>query len=99
LSYLVSISFDIKNATSKNYDELYSKLDAIGLSKHLIADDGSKIKIPTTTTLAGIFEGNSIEEIRTYVTDEIKKVYHQLNLKGEIFVFVGSNWGWQKTVV
>lgn len=99
MSYLVSISFDIKNATSKNYDDFYSKLDQIGLSKHLVADNGSKIQIPTTTTLAGIFEGNSIEEIRDYIADEIKKVYHQLNLNGEIFVFVGSNWGWQKTVV
>ena len=87
------------NATSKNYEDLYSRLNSIGLSKYLTADNGTEIKIPTTTTLAGIFEGNSIEEIRNYITNETKKIFQQLYLKGEIFVFVGGNWGWQKSVV
>lgn len=57
MSCSVLVTFDIKKGTSKDYDCLYEQLDKQGLKRNLLFDDGRRISISTTTTVAGQFEG------------------------------------------
>lgn len=51
MSYLVYCTFDLKNASSRDYEKAYEDLNAIGLAKVVKADAGHNVVIPTTSTM------------------------------------------------
>jgi hypothetical protein len=94
MSFLVVVSFDIKNGISKDYDNLYNTFDKIGLKRSVKADDGKLYKIPTTTTVVGEFTGQTSAKVRDDVRELVKNSYRLNNLSGEFYINVGNNWTW-----
>ncbi|MQT28446.1 hypothetical protein GHN41_22880 [Pseudomonas helleri] len=63
MSYLVYCTFDLKNASAKDYENAYADLQRIGLAKVVKADEGPQVVIPTTSTM-GFFNGASAAAVR-----------------------------------
>ena len=93
MSYLVSVSFDIENASSDQYNQVKEELNDIGFSDTISGNAKVKVKLPDNT-FAGEFEGSSSTKIRDDLRKQVKEIFKSLNLKAEIFIHVGGNWAW-----
>lgn len=93
MSYLAYCTFDLKNATSSDYDNAYADLKKIGLDRVIVADNGNKVVMPTTSVI-GKFDGSSSGEVRDHVRDSVKKAFKSRGFTSEIFVIVGGDWAW-----
>lgn len=94
MSYLVFCTFDLKNATSRDYETAYADLQKIGLNKIHAVDGGGKVIIPTTSVM-GTFNGTGAANIRNDIRDRVTAAFTARRFKSEIFVTVGGeNWGW-----
>jgi len=76
-----------------SYRTLFAALNEIGLSGTLLAANGAKKKLPTTT-VAGVFESESENALVHSLFGEIKQTMIRLGLHGEFFVAVGGRWVW-----
>ncbi len=72
MSYLVYCTFDLKNASSRDYEKAYEDLNAIGLAKVVKADAGQNVVIPTTSTM-GFFNGSGVGAVRDSVRSSVQK--------------------------
>ena len=72
MSYLVYCTFDLKGASSKDYEKAYEDLKGIGLTKVVKADSGDNVVIPTTSTM-GFFDGAGAGVVRDSVRSSVKK--------------------------
>ena len=94
MSYCVLCTFDLKNASSTDYQNAYSDLEKLGLYRAQDNSGGSKTVIPTTTVL-GSYNGASAAEIRDDVRMKIKVAFTARGFHSEIFVTVGgTDWTW-----
>ena len=93
MSYLVTVTFDLKNAQSKDYDLVYKSFAALGLSKEVKASNGNTYTLPNTTCL-GAFNGTSAGSVRDDFAKRTQNAIAGLGLTGEVFVVVGGDWGW-----
>lgn len=93
MSYLVYCTFDLKNASSKDYEKAYEELKGIGLTKVVKTDAGHNVVIPTTSTM-GFFDGSGAGAVRDSVRNSVKKAFANRGLTSEIFIVVGGNWAW-----
>lgn len=93
MSYLVYCTFDLKNASAKDYENAYADLQRIGLAKVVKADEGPQVVIPTTSTM-GFFNGTSAAAVRNDVRNSVQAAFRARLLKSEIFIVVGGDWAW-----
>ncbi|WP_409498295.1 hypothetical protein [Pseudomonas fragi] len=93
MSYLVYCTFDLKNASSKDYENVYADLQRIGLAKVVKADEGHHVVIPTTSTM-GFFNGTSAVAVRNDVRNSVQAAFRARQLTSEIFIVVGGDWAW-----
>ncbi|MBY8972760.1 hypothetical protein J1G33_20430 [Pseudomonas sp. P867] len=93
MSYLVYCTFDLKNASSKDYENAYADLQRIGLARVVKADEGRHVVIPTTSTM-GFFDGTSAAAVRNDIRNSIQAAFRARFLTSEIFVVIGGNWAW-----
>ena len=94
MNYGVLCTFDLKGASSKDYQDAYVALEKLGLKRAQDNSSGSKTVIPTTTVL-GSYTGASAAAIRDDVRTKIKAAFQARGFKSEIFVMVGgSDWTW-----
>lgn len=93
MSYLVFCTFDLKNASSQDYQNAYSDLEKLGLKKVHKADGGGNVVIPTTSVM-GTFNGSNASSVRDEVRKWIKDAFAARRFKSEIFVIVGGDWTW-----
>jgi hypothetical protein len=93
MSYLVTCTFDLKNASRTDYENAYTDLKRIGLNRVIVSANGSQVVAPTTMT-AGEFNGQSATAVRDYVRDKVRAVFSARRLSSEIFVVVGGDWAW-----
>lgn len=97
MAYGVVCTFDLKGASSKDYENAYAELAALGLHKAQGNASGGKTVIPTTTVL-GSYTGNSADAVRDRVRTNVKAAFAARGLKSEIFVVVGGeDWTWGAT--
>jgi hypothetical protein len=94
MSYLVSVSFDIKNGNFNGYQAVYAGFEKAGLSRTQTTSNGKTIHLPTTMVL-GEFDGESSAKVRDDVSDQCIAVFQANNLKGELFLTVGTGWTWR----
>jgi hypothetical protein len=97
MSYFVTVSFDLKNASSDDYETAYSELAKIGVHKILVSDSAIKVSLPTTTC-AGTFTGSTPVSVRGFVAEKIQQAFQSQCLQGEIFVAVGGDWAWVRRI-
>ena len=94
MSYGVLCTFDLKNASSTDYQNAYAVLEKLGLRRAHDNSNRGKSVIPTTTVL-GSYDGASAAAIRDNVRTKIKNAFTSLGLRSEIFVVVGgTDWTW-----
>ncbi|EGQ9158495.1 hypothetical protein NMT03_000791 [Vibrio alginolyticus] len=93
MSYFVLCSFDLRNATSEDYEAAYSELAALGLQRTLRADNGNNVSLPNTT-VAGIHNGTSTSAMRDHFTSSIETAFRRRGLSSKVFVSVGDNYAW-----
>lgn len=93
MSYFVLCSFDLKNATSKNYEDAYSDLKSIGLSRTLTGTN-RPVTLPTTL-VGGSYDGANASSIRDDLFKKIQQIFLKRGFKSEIFLSVGGqDWTW-----
>lgn len=93
MSYLVFVTFDLKNATSQNYKDAYADLEKIGLKKIVVGGSGNNVVIPTTSVM-GEFNGSTAASVRDDIRQKVKTAFTARGFKSEILVIVGGDWTW-----
>jgi hypothetical protein len=94
MSYAVLCTFDLKGASSTDYQNAYSDLQRLGLNKVQSNDQGGNTVIPTTTAL-GTFNGANAAALRDDIRAKVKAVFSARGFRSEIFVLVGGiDWTW-----
>ena len=93
MAYFVVCTFDLKNGSRTDYENAYADLDKIGLRKAVVADDGTNVVAPTTTTV-GTFNGQDTASVRTHVRDKARAAFAARGFKSEIFVVAANDWAW-----
>lgn len=93
MSYFVLCSFDLRNASSEDYEAAYSELESLGLRRNLKANNGNYISLPNTT-VAGEHNGTSVSQVRDSFSNRIESAFRQRGLSSKIFVSVGDGFAW-----
>lgn len=93
MSYLATCTFDLKGASSQDYQNAYADLAKLGLRKLVVSNGGNQTVVPTTMTV-GEFNGQSAAAVRDWVRDAVKREFAARQFSSEIFVVVGDNWAW-----
>ena len=86
MSYLVTVSVEIKNGTSGDYENVCAALETLGL-KRPSSGQSREAKLPTAL-VAGVFMGVSGAEIKDALGKACVGVFNDKALKGEIFLAV-----------
>ena len=94
MSYLVFCTFDLKGASSQDYQTAYQDLATLGLAKVHVADNGTNVVIPTTSVM-GSFNGSNAASVRDDLFARVRTAFVARGFRSEIFMTVGgSDWGW-----
>ncbi len=93
VAYLVTCTFDLKNATSQDYQTAYADLASLGLKKVITSTQGNPVVAPTTLTI-GEFNGQNATVVRDSVRDAVQRAFSGRRFSSEIFVVVGGDWAW-----
>lgn len=97
MSYGVLCTFDLKNASSSDYQNAYSDLEALGLHRAQDNSNGGKTVIPTTTVL-GSYNGENASSVRDHVRTKVQAAFKARGFTSEVFVVVGgTDWTWGST--
>ena len=102
MSYLVTVSVEIKNGTSGDYENVFAAFETLGL-KRPSSGQSREAKLPTAL-VAGLFMGASGAEIKEVLGKACVGVFNDKALKGEIFLAVtridasGSKHSMAKTI-
>ena len=93
MSYFVFCTFDLKSASSEDYQNAYADLEKMGLKKVMVSSQNSKVVIPTTS-VAGEFNGTSAGSVRDDLVNRVQKAFAGRRFSSEIFLVVGGDWAW-----
>jgi len=94
MSFIAFCTFDLKNASSVDYQNAYADLQKLGLTKVHKNSAGGNSVIPTTSVM-GAWNGSSAAAIRDDVRDKVQTAFTARGFRSEIFVVVGGeDWGW-----
>jgi hypothetical protein len=93
MSYFVTCTFDLKNASRDDYINAYADLKRLGLSRTVASVQGTTVVAPTTMTM-GEFNGQNVGAVRDSVRDQVQAAFAARRFSSEIFVSVGGDWAW-----
>ena len=93
MSYLVFCTFDLKGASSQDYQNAYADLAGMGLKKVHKRGDGGEAVIPTTAAM-GFFNGTSAASVVTDVRNTVLAAFRARRLKSELFLTAGADGSW-----
>lgn len=97
MAYVVVCTFDLRGASSTDYQNAYSDLQSLGLNRVQANSSGGETVIPTTTVL-GEYNGSSAASIRDDVRSKVQAKFKARGFNSEIFLVVGgSDWTWGAT--
>lgn len=93
MSYLVTVTFDIKDAKPEDYTCLNPLLEKQALKKTLKSEAGNEVELPSNT-YAAVVDGKSSKELREAYTTQIGKAFDTCEISGKFLVTVGDYWTW-----
>src|SRR5215468_9719974 len=91
MTYLVLCVLDLKGAHREDRLSGYGDLAALGLRRVVKSENGPDFKLPATAVM-GMFEGRSVDEVRTMIGAKVKSIFDARGLEGEFFVVVSADW-------
>jgi hypothetical protein len=91
MTYLVFCVLDLKGAHREDRLSGYMDLAALGLRRVVKSENGPDFKLPTTAVM-GMFEGRSVDEVRTMIGAKVKAIFGARGLEGEFFLVVSADW-------
>lgn len=97
-SYFVTVAFDLRDATSADYQCAEENLGAVGLRRTVTRNDGGKVELPYNT-FAGLFNGETAAKVCDYVMAQAKAALNKCRVSGRMFVSVGGDWAWNSTTI
>lgn len=93
MSYLVYCTFDLKKASAKDYENAYTDLQQLGLTKAVKADAGHNVIVPTMSTM-WFFDGAGAISERDSLKSAVMKAFASRRFTSEISIVVGGDWAW-----
>lgn len=94
MSLLVMCTFDLKGASSSDYQNAYSDLAKIGLKQVHATSAGGQAVIPTTAAM-GSFNGPNASTVVETVRNSVQAAFKARRLKSELFLTAGgADWAW-----
>ncbi len=102
MTYLVVCTFDLKDASSEDYQNAYEDLSRLGLDRSLISSprdpvwQGRPAILPAMTTAGKSFKGRSAGAVRDAVTERVESTFRARGFEFEIFVLVSGDWAWSQ---
>lgn len=93
MSYAVTVSLDIENGETEDYEAIYAYFEKIGLHRKI---KGEKEHTLPTTTLYGVFDGQSSVAVRDYISEQTELAYKEAKVSGKVFIAtdgVDHTWG------
>jgi hypothetical protein len=91
MTYLVLCVLDLKGAHSEDRLSGYMDLATFGLRRVVKSENGPAFKLPTTAVM-GMFEGRSVDDVRTMIGAKVKSIFDARGLEGEFFLVVAGDW-------
>jgi hypothetical protein len=91
MSYLVLCVFELRGAHREDHLYAYMDLAALGLRRVVKSENGPDFRLPATAVM-GMFDGRSVDEVRTLVGSKVKGVFDTRGLEGEFFVVASADW-------
>jgi hypothetical protein len=91
MSYFVFCVFDLKGATREDYLYAYVDFAELGLRKLVKSENGPSFKLPTTAVM-GMFDGRSVEDVRSIVGKKVQSMFKARGLRADFFVIASSDW-------
>jgi hypothetical protein len=91
MSYLVVCVFDLKRSPREDYLYAYMDLAALGLRKVVKSDNGPDFNLPGTTVM-GMFDGTSVDEVRSTIGKKVHGIFQTRGLNGDFFVVASADW-------
>jgi hypothetical protein len=97
-SFFVTVAFDLKDATSADYQCAEENLRTVGLQRTVSRNDGSKVELPYNT-FARLVNGETAAKVCDDVMAQAKTALNKCRVSGRMFVSVGGNWAWNSTSI
>jgi hypothetical protein len=66
-------------------------LASLGLRRIIKSANGPDFKLPATAVM-GMFDGHTVDEVRTLVGAKVKEVFDARGLRADFFVVASENW-------
>jgi len=89
LTYLATLTFDLQNADSADYECVAKRLAKIGLEPQLKGDSGAMVDLPANT-----FAGEYLSNDRDALFAKIEAIFHACKVSGPVFLTTAGKWGW-----
>lgn len=100
MSYFVTLTFDLSNAESADYENVKVELAKNGLYGTITGDSGKEIELPFNTYCGEFTESNNTSVgLRDLFADKVTQIFNTCKVKGKLFCTVGKEWTWTRKVV
>jgi hypothetical protein len=93
MSFFATVTFDLEDAVTPNYDTANKILSELGFSKSVKGRTDKLLDLPANTYV-GEFNGEGSGKIRDDLSNRIRDAFKDHDLKASIFVVVGDGWAW-----
>lgn len=94
MTYLIYCTFDLKNASSNDYQNAYQDLKSIGLDRVVVGGGGATVVIPTTSVM-GQFNAAGAAVAADDIRNKVHAAFSARGFKSEIFVISAGDWAWR----
>jgi hypothetical protein len=91
MTYLVFCVLDLRDAHREDRLSGYMDLATLGLRRVIKSENGPDFKLPATAVM-GMFDGRSVDEVRTMIGAKVKGIFDARGLEGEFFLVVSADW-------
>lgn len=96
MTYIVLLTFDLKDGKSEDYKLISEKLAEVGLTQKPVGQGGNPADLPENTYVKECEKkefADSTAAKNAFVT-YTQKVFQTNGFKGKIFCVVGESWAW-----
>lgn len=98
MSYFVMVCFELKNADNDVYEKAYLEMEAMGLTRTMVAMSGEKVTLPPGIVSAKK-KGTSERTLRDSIAKLAKGRLADQGIQGDLFIFVSDDPAWKHNLI